>query len=107
MGLIIILGPLVFYSGLIAAAFYGRRYRPSRRPEQKVSLLGYTLGVLAWGSLGLISGAVVGSAAFCAPIVEPGNLCGLGGWVGLGPLCAGLAMLVYARRWALRPHPPR
>lgn len=103
----LIIGPIAFYTGLIAAVVYGVRYRPSRRPGRRVSLLRYVLITLTLGLLAFLVGALAGSAIFCAATAEPGSLCGLGGWLGLGPLCSGLAMLVYARKWSRRAPPAR
>ena len=44
-------------------------------------------------------GTMLGIVAACSP-ASAGNLCGLAGVFGIGPLTAALAMVVYAHRWA-------
>jgi len=101
LNLLIKIGPLVLLLGLavsIALAALGF----ARRSDSKVKWLGrYVLGLGIVGIVAMFAGVGLGIAVFCSS-EKMGNLCGLGGVFGLGPLFAGIALAVYAHRRVLR-----
>ena len=65
---------------------------------QGSSVLRYILMVFAIGIAGYVAGTALGIAAFCSS-ERSGNLCGLGGVFGAGPLLAGICIGVYGFFW--------
>ena len=80
--------------GLLVAALYY-----ISRPTAAGTFTGYALRIVVAGTVAFAAGTVLGISAFCAP-ADAGNLCGLGGVLGLGPFVSGLTMAIYARRLA-------
>jgi hypothetical protein len=101
LNLLILVGPPVLLFGVIASialAVFGF----ARRHEGKVRWLGrYVLGLVGIGIGALFLGAALGIAVFCSS-ERMGNLCGLGGVFGSGPLLAGISLAIFAYRRALR-----
>ncbi len=101
LNLLIKIGPVVLLLGLtvsIALAAFGF----ARRSDDKMKWLGrYILGLAIVGVVALFAGAALGIAVFCSS-EKMGNLCGLGGVFGSGPLLAGIALAIYAHRRVLR-----
>lgn len=99
--LLIKIGPVALLLGLvvsIALALFG----VARRGNDKVRWLWrYVLGLVVVGVAALFAGAALGIAVFCST-EKMGNLCGLGGVFGSGPLLAGIALTIYAHRRVLR-----
>jgi hypothetical protein len=98
--LLIKTGPVVLLSGLIvsiALAVFGC----VRRSDDKARWLGrYILGSGVVGVAALFTGTALGIAVFCSS-EKMGNLCGLGGVFGSGPLLAGIALVIHACRRVL------
>lgn len=88
-------GPLSLLIGLISVPAYYLVYRAASAPKRALPLLRYALVTLAAGALGFVAGTALGIAAACFA-ANAGNLCGLMGVLGLGPLCSGVAMAVCA-----------
>jgi hypothetical protein len=82
------IGPVVLVLGLMAAiaCLAVQFFAPDRHRLWRRALV--TLGI---GTLGFVVGAGVGIAFFCSTS-SAGNLCGLGGVFGTGPLAAGLCL---------------
>lgn len=101
LNLLIKVGPVVLLLGLIAAmalAVFGC----ARLEGGRARWLGrYALGSIGVGVAALFVGAALGIAVFCSS-EKMGNLCGLGGVFGSGPLLAGIALAVHACRRVLR-----
>ena len=93
------IGPVALLMGLLVAALY-YIYRPTAAG----TFTGYALRIVVAGIVAFIAGTVLGIGAFCAPD-DAGNLCGLGGVLGLGPFVSGLAMAIYARQLAKNARP--
>lgn len=94
MSVLLLAGPLCALLGaaLAVARLLGRLARGSRS-----GVLGHAAVALALGAGGWLVGGSLGIWVLCAP-ASAGNLCGLGGVLGSGPLVAGLVLA----RWAWR-----
>ena len=89
---VIYIGPLVFLFGLLVAitCFALQLSGPGRS-----QVLRRALSTAGFGVAGFIVGTGLGMAFFCST-PSAGNLCGLGGVFGAGPIAAGLCMGGYA-----------
>jgi hypothetical protein len=100
VNLLIKTGPLVLFLGLVASivlAVVGF----VRRSNNKARWLGsYVLGLAVTGAAASFIGTALGIAVFCSS-EKMGNLCGLGGVFGSGPLLAGIALAIHAHRRVL------
>lgn len=94
----IYIGPFALALGLLIALFCCLMYLAASQPKKVVSLLRYGLIVLVVGVLAFVVGTALGIAAFCS-FESSGNLCGLGGVFGVGPLLAGICMGGYGLTW--------
>ncbi len=98
--LLIKTGPVVLLSGLIvsmALAAFGC----ARRDNGRARWFGrYVLGAGVTGIAALFAGTALGIAVFCSS-EKMGNLCGLGGVFGSGPLLTGIALVIHACRRVL------
>ena len=98
---VISVGPIVLGLGLLLAgvSIAIHLLAPGRRVG--ASLPGFILRTLAVGIATFIAGAAVGIAVFCSS-ASSGNLCGLGGIFGIGPLLSGVCVGWYALAWLRR-----
>jgi len=95
--LLIKIGPLVLLAGLVAS-IAGAVSGSARRGDDKARWLGrYVLRSVVIGIAALFAGAALGIAVFCSSD-KMGNLCGLGGVFGSGPLLAGISLAIHAYR---------
>jgi len=94
-------GPIVLGLGLLLAGVCIAIRLLAPGPKVGASLLGFLLRALAVGAATFIAGAVVGVAVFCSS-ASSGNLCGLGGILGTGPLLCGVCVGWYALVWLKR-----
>jgi hypothetical protein len=101
LNLLIKIGPVVLLLGLtVSVALLAFGF--ARRDADKVKWLGrYVLKLAVVGFVAFIVGAALGIAVFCSS-EKMGNLCGLGGVFGSGPLLAGIAFAIYAYRRVLQ-----
>ncbi|MGH8619738.1 MAG: hypothetical protein ACREUW_18775 [Burkholderiales bacterium] len=99
MGAIFLAGPLVLVAGLIATIVGYVAWRRAPEPKRQPSSGLYWLGVVLVGGLAFLGGAAAGIWAACSA-ARVGNLCGLVGVFGFGPLLAGLALAAYAWWWS-------
>jgi hypothetical protein len=97
----ITVGPIVLGLGLLLAAGCGLAYLVAPGPKAGTVLLRFVLLTAAIGIAAFVAGTGVGIAVFCA-LPASGNLCGLGGVFGIGPILSGLAMGGYACIWLKR-----
>ena len=95
---VISIGPIVFVLGLLFALACLVLERLAPGSKKGISLLRYVLVVLAIGLVAFVAGTALGIAAFCTT-ASSGNLCGLGGVFGVGPLVSGLCISGYAYFW--------
>ena len=75
-------------------------YRDSPKPKRDGPLALLIVGSLGAGFVAFKIGNDIGIAVGCA-IPGSGNLCGLVGFIGLGPLFAGAAIFAIALAWLL------
>lgn len=94
MNLLIQIGPGVFFLALVLAIVYAVFGRIPRNDEGNACLV---------GAAAFVAGAALGIAVFCAS-EDAGNLCGLGGIFGSGPLLAGVAIAICAHRAVEQTH---
>lgn len=92
------IGPIVLGLGLLLAIACIAIYLVVPGPKTGTSLLRFVVRALAIGIAAFIAGTVIGIAAFCSS-ASSGNLCGLGGVFGVGPLLSGISIGGYACLW--------
>lgn len=101
LNLLIKIGPVVLLSSLIASIALAA-FGFARRGDDKARWLGrYVLGSVMIGIAALFAGTALGIAVFCWS-EKMGNLCGLGGVFGSGPLLAGISLVIHACSRVLR-----
>ena len=91
-------GPIVFGLGLLAAIGCCAVFLFTPRQSKGAMLLRYLLVVFAVGVASFAAGAAIGIALFCTN-AGSGNLCGLGGVFGVGPLLSGISIAGYSFHW--------
>lgn len=94
-------GPIVLGLGLAVAIGCFAFHLLAPRPGPRRPLLRFVLVLAAVGVAAFIAGTVIGIAAFCST-ARTGNLCGLGGVFGVGPMLSGSCMGGYALFWVRR-----
>lgn len=94
----IFVGPIVFGLGLLLAIACIAIYLFTPGPKTGTSLLRFVVLVLAIGIATFVAGTAIGIAAFFST-ASSGNLCGLGGVFGVGPLLSGICIGGYAYFW--------
>jgi hypothetical protein len=94
-------GPVILGLGLLSAIVCIAIYLFAPGPKAGALLLRFVVVVLVVGIVAFVAGTAIGIAAFCST-ADSGNLCGLGGVFGLGPLLSGLCVGVYAPFWLKR-----
>ena len=92
-------GPYALLGALIAIPLYYLSYRNAPEPKLQRSLTGYLLIAFGAGALAFVVGAWIGISIACS-VENPGNLCGLVGVFGSGPLLAAVAILLSVHFWA-------
>jgi len=85
------LGPPVFGLGLILLPVFYLSWRAAPEPKKPLSLMVYLLLSLGAGALAFWGAMVAGIFIFCS-VEKAGNLCGLVGIFGLGPLLSGVVI---------------
>ena len=88
----IYIGPVALLLGFLAALFC---FALQIAGPGRSLVLRRVLVAVGLGIAGFVVGTGLGIAAFCST-ESTGNLCGLGGVFGTGPLAAGLCMGIYA-----------
>ncbi len=89
--LIMLMGLPAVGISLILLPIYFLSWRSAPEPKKPLSGLPYTFISLGVGALAFAAGAAAGIWMACSSEAS-GNLCGLVGIFGLGPLLAGLAI---------------
>ncbi len=85
-------GPLALVGAVIAVPIYYAAYRRTPRSGERISPARYLLTIVLAGAVGGVVGMMAGIAVACAP-ADAGNLCGLTGVFGTGPLLSAVAIL--------------
>lgn len=91
---LICLSPLF---GVFVAAYFFLQYKAAPEPKRHLSLLFYTLSIIAAATGAWFIGTYGGIYAACRLPSDPGNLCGLFGYFVYGPLLVTATMIVYAK----------
>jgi hypothetical protein len=99
LGVLMFIGPLALIGAFAAALIYYLSYRDAGEPTRHRSVVRYVLVVFGLGVAAYLIGTIVGVAAACSS-ENAGNLCGLVGVFGAGPLLSAVAILLYAHSWA-------
>ncbi|WP_336368613.1 hypothetical protein [Marinobacter sp. C2H3] len=95
---VLLAGPALFWIG-VAWTFY-RLVRQSSQEDGFAVAFRHAFVSLGLGLMAYLPLALAGAWAFCSASAE--NLCGLGGYVGLGPAAMGLVLIARARRTGRR-----
>lgn len=95
---VISIGPIIFGLGLLSALVCVVVFLITPGPKTGTSLLRFVVLSIAIGVAAFVAGSAIGIAAFCSD-ASSGNLCGLGGVFGVGPLVAGICIGGYAYFW--------
>lgn len=85
------LGPPVFGLALLLLPVFYLTWRAAPQPKKPLSLLVFLLLSLGAGVLAFALGMTAGIFIACS-VEKPGNLCGLVGVFGLGPLLSGIVI---------------
>ena len=88
-------GPIAFLIALLALPIYYILHVRAPQPKQTISLATYLLVSFAIGIASFALGTMLGIAVACMPD-DAGNLCGLAGIFGAGPLTSAVALVAYA-----------
>ena len=99
MNTVLSIAPIALLAALVAVPIYYAIYRYAPDPKKEVSVVRYVLVALTVGAVAYVIGTIVGIAVACSP-ANAGNLCGLFGVFGVGPLLAAAGILMYAHFWA-------
>jgi hypothetical protein len=92
------IGPISLLVALLAIPIYYVSYRSALEPKKDVSLTRYAGMSLLAGTVAFIVGTILGVWIACSP-ADAGNLCGLSGFFGVGPLLSAAAILYYVHSW--------
>lgn len=99
---IIYIGPIVLGVGLLFAIICMAINLFASGPKTGKPVLRFLVVAIAIGIATFVAGTAIGIAAFCSS-ASSGNLCGLGGVFGVGPLLSGLCVAAYAFFWLKGP----
>jgi hypothetical protein len=91
MRFVMTLGPPVFGLALILLPVFYLSWRAAPEPKKPLSLMTFLLLSLGAGVLAFMVGMATGIFIACS-VRNPGNLCGLVGVFGLGPLLSGIVI---------------
>jgi len=94
-------GPLAFLAALVAVPVCYGICRNAADPQRPTSLAHYLLACMGVAAAAYCAGALIGIFAICS-LPGAGNLCGLAGIFGAGPLFSAAAIFIYIYRWARR-----
>jgi hypothetical protein len=95
------LGAVALLSGLLLAVFFYVRYRNASSAEPKPVFIRYFGFAALLGFAAYLAGTAIGIAFACASPAA-GNLCGIYGALGSGPLLAGITFGLYGPCWRMR-----
>ena len=88
-------GPPTLLMALISLPFFYKRGRSVAQAETRPSLAKFCFVVFVCGGLAFAAGTALGISLACGAQTAA-NLCGLAGFLGLGPLFCGLVMMLTA-----------
>jgi hypothetical protein len=90
------IGPMALLIAVLVSAAYYIHYVQSPEPKKALPLSRYLLTGTGIAVLAYVPGTIIGIAAACFP-ANAGNLCGLVGVFGIGPVFSAIAIVSYAR----------
>ena len=90
------IGPIALLAALISIPIWYLTYRSAPEPKKPLPVARYVLLTLVVGAVAFVVGTIVGTSVACSP-ANAGNLCGLAGVFGVGPLLSAVAIFFYAR----------
>ncbi len=96
-----ILGAVVLLVGMLSMVVFFVLIHRTLPPERAPSLLRYFGFAGLCGLVAYLAGALLGIELGCAA-VDAGNLCGVWGALGAGPLLAGVVLEAYGLWWWFR-----
>jgi hypothetical protein len=94
---------MTLLAALVAMVYVYSKHRKTAG-DRRASFIAYAGTALVVGGLAFVLGTATGIYAACSS-PSAGNLCGLAGVFGSGPLLAGIAILSYVLLWKAR-HAP-
>ena len=89
------LGPIVLLVALMSLPIFYAKYRSAPMPKKSLSVAHYLFASIVFGVLAFFAGSYIGISIACGEAAA-GNLCGLMGVLGLGPMFCGVAMMLTA-----------
>jgi hypothetical protein len=96
-----ILGAAVFITGLLATVFFYISAIRSSSTKEAPSVWRYVSRAVLIAFAAYMAGSAIGIAGGCySP--KSGNLCGIWGALGVGPLLSGIALWAYGLNWRKR-----
>jgi hypothetical protein len=95
LGVLMLLGPIALIAALVAMVHFYHSYRGAPEPKRRLSVAVYVFVGLGFGFMAYIIGTIVGISAACN-WASTGNLCGLVGIFGIGPLVSAMAIYGFA-----------
>jgi hypothetical protein len=98
---LLILAGAVFFSGALATIYFYVRLRQVDAPGVAPSFLRYFIFAALFGFVAYMAGSAIGIAGGCSSS-KSGNLCGIWGALGVGPLSCGVALWAYGPLWLRR-----
>jgi hypothetical protein len=102
VGMLVPLFPLWPFTAICAAILFYVRHRKRVEPERRVSPIAYALAVIVCGGAAGCLGVIAGIQWGCS-IPNAGNLCGLIGFLVVGPFCGTLAVFLVGFALSLIP----
>lgn len=98
---LLILAGVVFLSGALATIYFYVRLRQGDWSKVAPSFLRYFTIAALFGFAAYMAGSAIGIAGGCSSS-KSGNLCGIWGALGVGPLMSGVALWAYGPLWLRR-----
>ncbi|MCW5624158.1 MAG: hypothetical protein KIT73_05520 [Burkholderiales bacterium] len=94
-------GAVALLVGVVAVIYFYTRLGRTAPREHVPSIARYFGVAVLWAVIAFALGAAIGVYAACSTS-DAGNLCGLYGFLGTGPLLCGVALFLHGRSWRKR-----
>jgi hypothetical protein len=98
---LLVLAGAVLSTGALATIYFYVRLRRGDWSKVAPSFLRYFSIAALLGFVAYMAGSAIGIAGGCSSS-KPGNLCGIWGALGVGPLISGIALWAYGPWWLRR-----
>jgi hypothetical protein len=89
-----LIGPIALLAAVVSLPVFYMTYRRAPEPKRQLSAVRYVALAFLAGALAYVAGTTVGILAACSS-ANAGNLCGLTGVFGVGPVLAAGAITTY------------